>query len=89
MTRPPRCFTPDVQLDRVCATQGSYTGAESPGAAAPERSRCANNLMSLATFAAKVFVRSVDHTAASYRRDPLPLGRIESGGRIARDRAMG
>ena len=52
------------QPTRASATESSCTGAELPGPAAPERSRCAINLTSLATFPAKVFVRSVDHTAA-------------------------
>ncbi|MBE0558319.1 MAG: hypothetical protein IH628_13890 [Proteobacteria bacterium] len=47
----------------MAVTCARCAGAELPGPADPERSWRAINLMSVATFAAKVFVRSVDVTA--------------------------
>jgi hypothetical protein len=51
----------------VCFTRAGCAGAELAGSADPERSCRAINLTSVATFTAKVFVRSVDVARADWQ----------------------
>jgi hypothetical protein len=52
---------------QVCVTQSSCDGVELPGSTDSERSRRAINLMSVAKFDTKVFVRSVDVSRADWQ----------------------
>ena len=65
------CVTSEVfgrsRTSAACFTRAGCAGAELAGSADPERSCRAINLTSVATFTAKVFVRSVDVARADWQ----------------------